>query len=390
MTDDQREERPAGEMCKHAVWAYNPHDQDERTCVDCEFVERNESQARKWQRELDDAGRHEAAAHLDPPYKQPPPAEERGKTRFIPDDAAERIADLQRELDKKDPVLEMNISGARAGLVDYDDHPSQPPAAPAQGEDAVCPTCQMPCFVLDGRSRCCDAVAQHPCVGWTGKAQGEPAVDLDAWIERLTGRQIPAWLDGEIHRLIEYARGLEHLIRTNHEYEKLDTLKRAMEERDEFKRQVRTLEERTPVWAEPPDCPRCGKRLSVETGRHGDWRCEDHDITKGVWFNYELTGILNARIRTLEKSFDAMERRAIDSERERDEARAERDNVSRAYEGACEHATAKDAEIKRDEAKQEILRIQEANKQVRRHLAAMERRAIDLERELNEARRVRR
>lgn len=54
-----------------------------------------------------------------------------------------------------------------------------------------------------------------------------------------------------------------------------------------------------PVWETPPDCPKCGKPLSEapEVWRpRGEWMChEDHD-GKSIWFNYELTMILRARL----------------------------------------------------------------------------------------------
>jgi hypothetical protein len=53
----------------------------------------------------------------------------------------------------------------------------------------------------------------------------------------------------------------------------------------------------SPVWVQPPDCPRCGHPLKAITHSHGQWTCGNHeDDGKCLWFDWELTMILRARL----------------------------------------------------------------------------------------------
>ena len=53
----------------------------------------------------------------------------------------------------------------------------------------------------------------------------------------------------------------------------------------------------SPVWVQPPDCPRCGQPLKPIKHTHGQWTCGNHaDDGKCLWFDWELTMILRARL----------------------------------------------------------------------------------------------
>ena len=53
----------------------------------------------------------------------------------------------------------------------------------------------------------------------------------------------------------------------------------------------------TPIWVDPPDCPRCGNPLEKISSVYGQWQCPRHaENTRCVWFDYEL--IIDLRRRT--------------------------------------------------------------------------------------------
>jgi len=57
------------------------------------------------------------------------------------------------------------------------------------------------------------------------------------------------------------------------------------------------------VWIEPPDCPRCGRPLEAIKHDYGEWTCHNHKGDgKCLWYNWELTTILRARLRRKTKT----------------------------------------------------------------------------------------
>jgi hypothetical protein len=59
----------------------------------------------------------------------------------------------------------------------------------------------------------------------------------------------------------------------------------------------------SPLWGARPSCPRCGDGLRVINSTHGRWFCANHDHDgKCVWWDYELTGIMQARLAQLAES----------------------------------------------------------------------------------------
>lgn len=63
-----------------------------------------------------------------------------------------------------------------------------------------------------------------------------------------------------------------------------------------------------PVWANPPECPKCGKLLKQHPELGEEWRClnPEHNGEKSVWLDYELTMILQARLTSMQARLSSL------------------------------------------------------------------------------------